>query len=976
MAVRTKSKSKTLSGGKSKLQTSLKTTVNVASDEYFSCYAPSEDTTWTYYPDYETVYCKGVYFVGPFSQGGYISTNYSTADIHQGIVVEFTVAFFDSWMNNNFTVTADGTVVYSFNWDYQFSMSDLCEGNAPDSSHLIQFGYNHSGDSTYLVFSSDIANDTDASWGICGLTITTTDNPVLSTGLELSAIKEMTFGCDSPAMDADWTYYPSYSTISCEGGTYVGAFSANGSMLSSNLSVPSEHKGIIVTFKVALIDYWQNQTLTVLADGVEVYSLTYDDSYSEKDSCLNSWADYYKTVRFGFNHTAQFIQFEITSNIDESDDAAWGICDFTVETTARTVYASGFILGGSTKPYTFICASPAEDSYWVYNPDYRVTYCNGNYYVGPYGAGATLSTTLAVAEAHLGIAISFNLALFDAWDNNRLIIMADGEVVYTHQHQFLDSTTDSCQNAWPDLYTAVKFGFNHSASTVQIVITSDLTGSLEDESWGLCMLSIVPLAGYADANGNMIGLSKDLTFSCQTPAFDPDWSYTPSFQTVDCAGSTYVGGYGAGQSLNTTQHFISLHRGIVMYFKLALFDAWDNQTFYVNADGETVYSLTHSYLNSSSDTCASAWADKYFDVSFGFNHSLRSLRLTFYSDLDQDSSEASWGICNLVIKATQEVVDAAGNELGAIKKQAFSCSSPAADLEWTYFPAYSTINCSGSYFLGGYSHSGKVFSSLRVPTPHKGIVLSFQLALINSWEDKIFTVSADGKLVYWTNQNKDINSTNTCNHGWDSQFINVRVGFNHSDEAVLIVFSSTITEGDEAAWGICDVSLVAVDNFVDRAGNEYGAVKALTFECLFPSKDVDWTYTPNYTTTTCGSNTYVSGFSSGGRLTSSLNVPSFHQGLVVSFKLALFDEWDGDTFIVYADGTPVFSEIFNATSVKSKSECVEKVLDVKFGFNHTSEGVSFIFTSDINQDSDASWGLCDLAIEISADLVDAEGNAV
>lgn len=166
------------------------------------------------------------------------------------------------------------------------------------------------------------------------------------------------FSCTGPTQDNNWVYNAGFTTLTCAGNTYLGPYAAGASVTSPKFSVGA-HKGIIVSFKIAFIDSWDAETFKITADDAVVYSKVWNGANSPSNTCRNQWKDHYETVTFGFNHTASTLTLVITSALDSSiKDEAWGICDFTVTTSANPVTSSGI----TTSPTTTTPASPATSS--------------------------------------------------------------------------------------------------------------------------------------------------------------------------------------------------------------------------------------------------------------------------------------------------------------------------------------------------------------------------------------------------------------------------------------------------------------------------------------------------------------------------------------------------------------------------------------------------------------------------------------
>ena len=820
-AVRTKNKNKALSSSQ------MKHTVTTVDDHYFPCAVPAKSDDWTYSSEYTTINCTGNTYVGAYGANESISITYDASKPHRGVGVSFKLILLDSWDDETFIVTADGNTVYSYKHVYTESTASTCGNIWADEIVEVKFGFNHTGETVELVFTSNLDQDADdEAWGICDVSINLMAAVVTAQRDEIGSIKPITFECISPAVDNDWTYTPGYQTISLGTNTYVGPYGA-GESIQTVLHIPHSHEAIIVRFKLVLLNDWIDEAFILFIDGNAVYSITNDSEDNDlttSGSCDNATSCSYKYVKVGLNHTGSTVALVLSSNIDDdsSSEAKWGICDLFIQPAEHSVSSGGYMLGGSDKPVQFSCSSPSVSVFWVYVPQYSVFMCNGYYYTGGYGAGGSISGNVTVSAHHLAILITMNIALVDSWEDEHFMVIADGNVVFSLAHNYKSSFSNTCQSFWGDHYVTVTFGFNHTAADLELIFTSDLDQSSQDESWGICNLIFTPLVVPVDSNGNLLEMAKQLTFSCASPVTDPDWTFTPKFQTTSCSsGDTYVGGYGSGASLSTTVYTLGYHHGIKIAFRLALFGSWNTSTFYVAVEGDVIYSLNYQYNESVATTTCQTSSDSgnYIDVQVGTNHSGFLAEITFGSDLSSDSEDASWGICDVDIQFTYGPVDANGYQVGAVNPLTFSCTSPEKHINWIYTPSYQTASCSnGNIYVGGFGAYGSLVTELRTDVPHHGLIVSFKLALFGTWNGEGFIVYADSRPVYSYTHDEVNESCESSD--WDS-YLEVKFGLNHTQSTVDLEFGSNLSQNSEdGSWGICDLSIYPVSNYVDINGNE------------------------------------------------------------------------------------------------------------------------------------------------------------
>jgi len=308
-----------------------------------------------------------------------------------------------------------------------------------------------------------------------------------------------------------------------------------------------------------------------------------------------------------------------------------------------------------------------------------------------------MNATYIFLQIHHGLSVNMNLALMGPWNNNSVIVESDNLEVYRFTYTYNESEATSCYKSSSSssfssssssssslsssssssaYLTTVTFGINHSAWGLMLNFSSDIYSSDSDLSWGVCSLDIVPTFSPVDHLGNELYAASVLTLSCSQPAEDIGWIYTPSYNTVTCShdhnhhNTHYVGDFGMSGSVKGSLRVANAHHGLVINFKLALFDTWeDDSVIYVIADNDVVYVIKPAdYYSSSSSssqtvlrTCNDSLNYTNVNVTFGFNHTLNTLNLEIASTLGERSLDQSWGLCDLSIVPTAEHVTVDGD---------------------------------------------------------------------------------------------------------------------------------------------------------------------------------------------------------------------------------------------------------------------------------------------------------------------------
>jgi len=974
---------------------------------YFACASNVISSLWVYNQGYNTTRCSASGYSGAFlayGQGGVVTSPKFLIGYHLGLVVSFKLAFIDSWEGESFQVTADNTVIYNASWNVNSStIARSCGSNTwNDAYTTVTVGFNHSADSVTFVLSSTLDESIDnEAWGVCDFTITVTQNVVKADGTPITTTdlddKPLTyFPCASPIDTGIWTYSQLYNTIKCGNDTYL-AYGRGGLATSPKFNLGA-HLGLIVAFKVAFIDSWESETFLVRADGTTIYSRAWASSRNPTlNTCQSaSWNDTYTDISIGLNHTAASVTFTLTSNLDEpSDNEAWGVCDFTVATSPNVVTAAGVPITTAnltSKLTYFPCTNPVDPGVWTYAQGYSTIKCGTNTFLY-YGQGGNVTSPTFYIGAHQALIVSFKLTLIDSWEGETFRVTADNTTIYSKAWNSALSTSQTCQSLdWNDAIIDVTVGLNHTTPSVTFYFSSTLDQDKSDEAWGICDFTVTASQLPVIADGQQmasVNLTKTATyFSCSSPANTPLWIYSQPYNTIRCgSGSAYLA-YGQGGSVISPKFLIDDHQGLVVSFNLAFIDSWEGETFQVTLDGATVYSQSWHVASSPSQSCQSAnWKDAYTSVTVGFNHSADSAIFTITSTLDETSDNEAWGICDFTVTTSQYPVLADGTRAPIIINETarnfFPCVKAVNDEAWTYNQGYATIKCNGNNYLGPYGYYGAVTSPNFLLGVHNGIIVSLQLAFIDTWENEYFRITADGVLVYSKNWYYPYSPNNTCQSGWNDMYTPVSFGFNHTASSLVFVLTSTLDEPYyNEAWGVCDFTVSASKYAVSAAGVELPAEnltdKLTYFACASNSISYMWQYNQGYKTIKCNNgNTYLA-YGQGGVATSpKINIGT-HQGLIVSFKLALIDSWEGETFKVTADNTTIYSVKYNKT--QSTSNLCQSLswndasTSVTIGLNHTADSITFTISSTLNQISDIeAWGICDFTIATSQTVVTPAG---
>lgn len=559
---------------------------------------------------------------------------------------------------------------------------------------------------------------------------------------------------------------------------------------------------------------------------------------------------------------------------------------------------------------------------------------------------------------------------------------ADGETVYSLTHDYLESEKNQCGSVWADTLSYVRFGFNHSGSSFVLNFSSTLDSNSSDEAWGICNIQINTVASYVYSSGEEVGVIQDFTFSCSAPAKDNNWYYYPSYQTTNCTGGTYVGGYGAGDYIESVLYVPRSHVSLIVSFRVMFIGTWAGEYFNVTVNGNTAYSMAYDSAEGASgaisSTCGDSVGASYKTVQFGLNSTYSTIAIGFNSTLsDESSSDAAWGICALFIQPKETYVTPEGFPYGGSSPPtSMPAIKPSPKAFWNYIPHFRYIQC-GSYYYSGPFGAGEFVSAQFQTMSHKSLYVEFDLLLLDSWENETFTLSVDGEVVYTKTHTQDPAGTNQCGTYWNDEILSVKVGVNHSSETVQLVFSSTLDSGiDDESWAFSGPTVEVWGGYISPGGEFQGWLKSPYFSCEGPVNDPDWSYTPSFATTTCSNRRYVGGYSSGGSMNSTYFFQGIHHGIIMSIEIALLGPWQNNSFIVAADDMEVFRFTYTydeSDSTSCDEETYAYIHNVTFGFNFSNWELHLKFFSDIDSD-ELSWGVCHVEIATTWGTVDSYGN--
>ena len=220
------------------------------------------------------------------------------------------------------------------------------------------------------------------------------------------------------------------------------------------------------------------------------------------------------------------------------------------ETSLESRGSTPVVAISNTGTTWFPCSSRYRDHEskdWNYNIGYSKINCGDNGLVGGYGSGESMISPILSFDSHRGVIVSFKLAFIDSWDTETFkIITFDGNELYSITRSYSQQSSNACNSGYRDGIETIRFGFNHTASTLRLILTSTLNEDASNEAWGVCDFNVVSSPYPVTSSGSPImAISRDTTtfFSCSSLT-DDNWLYAPGYSTITCSGNTYLGPYG------------------------------------------------------------------------------------------------------------------------------------------------------------------------------------------------------------------------------------------------------------------------------------------------------------------------------------------------------------------------------------------------------------------------------------------------
>ncbi|RYG88448.1 MAG: PEP-CTERM sorting domain-containing protein [Alphaproteobacteria bacterium] len=159
---------------------------------------------------------------------------------------------------------------------------------------------------------------------------------------------------------------------------------------------------------------------------------------------------------------------------------------------------------------------------------------------------------------------------------------------------------------------------------------------------------ILALIAAAPANAAIVA-SED--FEAGATGWTDNKTETPGANSG--AFTRHLGRHGAGATTSKTFALSGTQSIVNVSFDWYRLDSWDGEQFFATITDGTNTSVSSSqgfFFDGGPDNIYNpSWTDRKTNIAFGFATTASAITLTFSSTLDQDFTDESWGVDNLMI---------------------------------------------------------------------------------------------------------------------------------------------------------------------------------------------------------------------------------------------------------------------------------------------------------------------------------------
>ncbi|EGR30872.1 hypothetical protein IMG5_122030 [Ichthyophthirius multifiliis] len=339
----------------------------------------------------------------------------------------------------------------------------------------------------------------------------------------------------------------------------------------------------------------------------------------------------------------------------------------------------------------------------------------------------------------------------------------------------------------------------------------------DNESWAIQNLVITALSGKGDKQTLIANEFSDNNFTSAPGWLNIANNADVSSKISNCGGSNIFGGYNqlSREDVYKVYKNVPLHTNVRIFFKLFAIDSWDNEAFRIFIDDVQVVPQVAPFQQTSKICGVSGWDDRIRNYFIDVPHVGSQLKLAFYSDLDENADNESYGIRDLKIWTYLGYhVKVVSSEFDDYSLWSVNGWSTKPDVN----PKVST--CGPYQLFGGYNIFGSktvVSKSYSDLPKHNRVIISFKLFFIDTWDKEDLYVIVDGVQIGKRTKSETWGGQQSlC--GWNKaqeEIYSVQFATYHVDSKLTLQIGDKLNQGkDDESWGMRDL-VVTVQNNVD-----------------------------------------------------------------------------------------------------------------------------------------------------------------
>ena len=655
----------------------------------FSCYNLQKDTQWRYTPQFRSNTCGDNSFTGGYGKGAHLDGYYYIPYSYKSLIIEFHAFFIGAWNFDELRLFVNDKIVFRTQYAAQQQNNyEAC--GATGVTRRFKVAINHNSSLLKLKFLSTLSVDaSSASWGICGLNITTRDCSIDRLGycqVDLVAPYRLyqAFKCQKIVDEEAWEYPDDLTNPQCRDMALLGGFSPNVSdapeLNGTFIDLPA-HQSVYLNYEFVAINGLDNQQLAVFADGASL-NLSLLNSLAEVPEnmnkgwlheCQNDTLDFVTRVITSFPHTSTQLQINFNSSLLGDTNQTWGLCDLQLFFNPCPIGKVWFTLNNScldncpkdhfvniTVGVCQYCTRQTclnqslklfdssklkiEDN-WDYQPGYRTSNCGNSTVVGMYSEGAYIEGRYMITRPYKSMQISFNITTNSSGEG-AFYVFVDDEVKMN-----LPILSTGSQCSAPSPYSV---SFNNEKDTVNVAFHgSNLTWGISDV---VLTLRDCRVKDNGECRAGIIieNTTEYTAFSSSNVIEDDVWEYPKGFASYSCLGVSYVGPFVEKELLSASFTQVPPHGSIYVTFTVHLVGHWFDDRLYIQIqDGQQIRTLRYDYNEDPEGwnmICSSLDGTVCLAEThvIGFTHTSENLTIAFYSEAI-GGKKASWGMNNLSI---------------------------------------------------------------------------------------------------------------------------------------------------------------------------------------------------------------------------------------------------------------------------------------------------------------------------------------